>query len=228
MSHTIRTLTISSQGSLIDERGSKHTPPANWSFLPAGDAGITRKVTSKGIYWKVVFKKGRRTMSKGVWAPMQNIDIAIKEVQAKRNTAEYQKQKIYNQQRRDKQQQEYEGEFCRQVEIFLNFHPQYQLIAKTVAILVTKHAIPVGSGTVARTAMIPIEERAGKAVVAWMRHQTTGYDDMHIPKIKGERRNVRRNLAHKSISTLEVYRKGIAIPGSCPLKRALEKLTQAK
>lgn len=54
------------------------------------------------------------------------------------------------------------------------------------------HAVPVGSGTVARTQLIPLEQRAEAAVIAWMRHQTTAYDRMSIARIKGERREVRR------------------------------------
>lgn len=52
----------------------------------------------------------------------------------------------------------------------------------------TAHATPVGSGTVARTSRIPIERRAEAAVIAWLRHQTTAYDDMKIPRVKGRRR----------------------------------------
>ena len=37
--------------------------------------------------------------------------------------------------------------------------------------------------------------KAEAAVIAWMRHQTTGYDGMVIPRIKGKRREVRRMLA---------------------------------
>ena len=36
----------------------------------------------------------------------------------------------------------------------------------------------LGSGTVARTERIPIHEWAEAAVIAWMRHQTTGYEQM--------------------------------------------------
>jgi len=79
----------------------------------------------------------------------------------------------------------------------------------------------VGSGTVARTAMIPIEERAAKAVIAWMRHKTTAYDSMVIPRLKGKRREIRRMLAERSAEILDSYRKGKAVPENCPLKKAL-------
>ena len=86
---------------------------------------------------------------------------------------------------------------------------------------VTVHAVPVGSGTVARTAMIPIEERAAKAVIAWMRHRTTAYDSMAIARIKGERRQVRRMLAQRSVELLRAYREGRDSNPDCPLQRSL-------
>jgi hypothetical protein len=46
---------------------------------------------------------------------------------------------------------------------------------------VTDHTTPVGSGTVARTERISVEKRAEAALIAWMRHKTTGYDGMVIP-----------------------------------------------
>ena len=76
---------------------------------------------------------------------------------------------------------------------------------------VTTHATPVGSGTVARTKRIPIEERAQAAVIAWMRHATTGYDDMKIERVKGKRREVRRQLAERSRALLDRYRTGATI-----------------
>jgi hypothetical protein len=70
---------------------------------------------------------------------------------------------------------------------FLAFHPAHAHLADRMARAVTDHATPVGSGTVARTKRIPIERRAEAAVIAWMRHQTTGSDGMVIPRVKGRR-----------------------------------------
>ena len=64
--------------------------------------------------------------------------------------------------------------------------------------------------------------RAEAAVIAWMRHQTTDYDHMHIARIKGERRSVRRELAGDSREILEIYRKGLPVPENCPLAKALK------
>jgi hypothetical protein len=95
---------------------------------------------------------------------------------------------------------------------------------KKLARAVTIHAIPVGSGTVARTQLIPIEERAAHAVIAWMRHQTTAYDNLKIARIKGERRAVRRSLAQQSVELLASYREGRASIENCPLQIAMNKL----
>ena len=78
------------------------------------------------------------------------------------------------------------------------FHANHAELADRLARAVTEHATPVGSGTVARTKRIPVEQRAEAAVIAWMRHQTTGYDGMAIPRVKGKRREVRRMLARRS------------------------------
>ena len=104
---------------------------------------------------------------------------------------------------------------------FLAFHPGHADLADSLARAVIDHATPVGSGTVARTKRIPVEQRAEAAVIAWMRHRTTAYDSMPIPRVKGKRREVRRELARRSQELLEHYRRGESAPEACPLKRAL-------
>ena len=105
--------------------------------------------------------------------------------------------------------------------LFLRFEPSHQALAEQLATAVTAHATPVGSGTVARTKRIPIERRAEAAVIAWMRHQTTGYDSMKIPRVKGQRREVRRMLAERSRELLRGYRRGETAGASCPIDRAV-------
>lgn len=209
-------------GNLITTNGDYFEPPKHWSFLPAGDAGITRKITARGIFKRVQVKKGRRMISKGIWAPTTFISEAKKEVKTTRQTDEYKNKLQKDRERRTKKQQEYEVEFCAAIEGFLNFHENYKALEKQMAKLVTAHAIPVGSGTVARTQMIPINERAARAVIAWMRHKTTAYENLRIARIKGERRAVRRNLAQQSNKILHLYRKGEPIPDNCPLQKALK------
>jgi hypothetical protein len=103
---------------------------------------------------------------------------------------------------------EYVEDFYEAVLTFLAFHPNHADIAARFARAVADHATPVGSGTVARTKRIPVERRAEAAVVAWMRHQTTAYESMKIPRIKGKRREVRRMLAQRSQELLGWCRRG--------------------
>ena len=223
MTEDIRIVSPASDGKLKGVKGELLTPPSDWLFLPAGDAGITRKVTAKGVYWKVETKKGRRILSLGVWAPAATVLEAKEAVEAIRLTEGYQKKQQYAAKRRESKQAEYDLEFCAAVAAFLAFHSSYKMMEQQMARLVTAHAIPVGSGTVARTQQIPIEERALLAVIAWMRHQTTSYDEMQIAHIKGERRSVRKSLAQQSVRLLAKYRQGEEITESCPLYQALKK-----
>jgi len=123
--------------------------------------------------------------------------------------------------RRAKAQSEYVEDFFGAVVAFLAFPPHYAELGERLARAVTDHATPVGSGTVARTKRIPVERRAEAAVIAWMRHQTTAYDSMPIPRVKGKRREVRRLLARRSQEVLDRYRRGAPAPEDCPLRRAL-------
>lgn len=199
----------------MGEKGESLVPPASWAFLPAGDAGITRKVTSEGLFLGVEVKRG--TISLGIWAPATTITRAQNEVDSVRSTKEYKNKRMSELVRKEKKQEQYEDEFCMAIEAFLNFHVNYKVMEKKLARAVTTHAIPVGSGTVARTQMIPIEKRASLAVIAWMRHQTTSYDDLKIVHIKGERRAVRKAFAQQSIVLLTNYREGRTKDPDCPV-----------
>jgi len=226
MNKCIRTVSPGKGNSLAGENGEILYPPKDWDFFPAGDAGITRKITSQGIYWRVQIKKGRRTISKGVWAPCEIIEKAKSETEAVRSTDSYKKRLESSRKSRLKKQTEYEIEFIESVKKFLSFDRSYREMEHKLAQAVTRHAVPVGSGTVARTAMIPIEERASRAVIAWMRHQTTAYDSMVIPRVKGMRRETRRLLAKRSAQILDSYRRGDKIPENCPLKSAIDKINK--
>lgn len=222
MESNIRIVSPGPGNTLRDEYGNCTPPPAGWVFLPAGDAGITRKVTACGEYWKVQFKKGRYTVSKGVWAPADIVSRAKNLVTAVRSTEEYTARLERAQTVRQEKECAYQSVFLTEVRCFLNFNIRYQSIESVMAKLITDHATPVGSGTVARTTMIPIEQRAERAVIAWMRHKTTAYESMKIPRIKGARREMRRLLAQQSRLLLRAYRTGEEIGDHCPLRAALE------
>lgn len=201
--------------------GKVLTAPKDWILLPPGDAALTRRVKAAGDHWVVVEKKGRKFFSRGVWAPAATIEQIRAELAAERSTETYARRKASDAQRREKVQAEYVEGFHAAVVSFLAFHPDHAALAQKLAQVVTAHATPVGSGTVARTKRIPVERRAEAAVIAWMRHRTTGYDHMAIPRIKGKRREVRRMLAQRSKELLARYRRGQASSESCPLQQAL-------
>ena len=203
--------------------GSLLSVPAGWALLPPGDAGLTRRVKAAGPSWTVVEKKGRKTFSQGIWAPEAHITAARAELEVERATPAYAKRRASDQARREREQAEYEVDFANAVLRFLAFGPSFTSHAKRLAVIVTAHAAPVGSGTVARTERIPVERRAEAAVIAWLRHQTTRYDDMRIARVKGARREVRRELAEVSRALLDVHRRDTPhTPASCPLCAALE------
>ena len=223
MAHTHRIVQPSRiKGTVLTETGERLTPPDDWAFLQAGDAAITRSVKAKGPTWVVQIRKGRRMISRGIWAREIDIQESRKEVEAKRATPEYTKRRKADLSRRAVKQEKYLVDFCAEVIQFLKFHPRYQIEATTLGKKITEHAAPVGSGTVARTERIPIEKRAEAATIAWMRHQTTAYESMKIARIKGKRREIRRQLAAKSVKLLQAYRQGHELAENCPLKKALQ------
>lgn len=197
--------------------------PAGWGCLPPGDAGLTRRVKAAGPSWTVVEKVGRKTFSKGVWAPAQNIEAAKAGIEQERSTPAYAKRRAADLKRREVEQAQYEVDFETSVRAFLRFTPQFKELEASVAKAVAVHATPVGSGTVARTERIPLERRAEAAVIAWMRHQTTAYDSLKVARVKGARREVRRQLAEVSRAVLDLHRGRVAHPpGSCPLCSAVK------
>lgn len=205
---------------VVTEGGSALAVPTGWVLLPPGDAGLTRRVKAAGPTWTVQEKVGRRMFSRGVWAPAVHIEQARATLAEERADPAYAKKQAAALARREKKQRAYVEDFRGAVLAYLRFDPRHGALAARLADAVTAHATPVGSGTVARTERISIEERAEAAVIAWMRHQTTAYDDMTIPRVRGERRRVRRMLAERSKALLEAYRRGVD-PGHCPLSRAL-------
>ncbi len=193
--------------------------PAGWILLEPGDAALTRRVKASGPHWVMQSKRRGKTFSHGVWAAATTVASIREALAAERATESYAKRLQAGAARREKVQAEYVEDFRGAVLAFLNFHPRHARLADRLAQVVSDHATPVGSGTVARTKRIPVERRAEAAVIAWMRHQTTAYDSMKIARVKGQRREVRRLLAARSKELLATYRRDAAPTGNCPLQR---------
>lgn len=209
------------RGTVLSDTGEVLTPPADWVYLAAGDGPLTRLVKCRTVCWQVQVKMGRRTINKGIWAAGDQVEAVRIELAAKRATPEHARQLAAARKRRAATQQEYVEDFFAETLAFLDFHPAHRQLAKQLAEAVTRHATPVGSGTVARTERIPLRQRVEAAVIAWMRHQTTAYERMPIARIRGRRREVRRMLAERSAALLDRYRRGDPADPACPLAQAL-------
>jgi hypothetical protein len=189
--------------------GSHLSPPADWACLAPGDAALTRRVKLAGPSWAVLEKRGRKLFSKGLWAPRANIESVRGAVEAERSTESYAKKRVTDRARRERTEADYVVTFEQEVQSFLRFSKEWLELGVVMARKVAAHATPVGSGTVARTKRIPVAERAEAAVIAWMRHQTTAYDQLVIPRLKGKRREVRRELAEISRVVLDRHRRDV-------------------
>jgi hypothetical protein len=197
-------------------------PPPGWVFLPAGDAALTRRVKAAGPSWTVVTRRGRRRFALGVWAPAAVVAPARQRLAAERASPAHARKQEADARRRAAIQAVYVVEFEQEVRSFLAFAPAYAELGQRLAQAVTRHATPVGSGTVARTKRLPVARRAEAAVIAWLRHNTTAYEQMKIPRIKGKRREVRRLLADAARQLLDRHRRTeVHEVAACVLCRAL-------
>jgi hypothetical protein len=212
----------SEPGRFRAEDGSVLSPPPGWELLPPGDAGLTRRVKASGPTWTVIERRGRKKFSRGVWAPAAVLAEARAALAEERAAPAYARRRASDARRREAAQSAYVEEFTAAVLEFLAFAAPHAHLARRLAEAVAVHSTPVGSGTVARTERISVGRRAEAAVLAWLRHQTTAYDEMVIPRVKGQRRKVRRQLAAVSRRLLDAHRVGQTHPvEGCPLCRAL-------
>ena len=207
---------------VIGPDGNVMLIPEGWELFLPGDPALTRRVKAAGPAWVVQTRKGRKVFTRGTWAPGETIRRIQADLAREREQPAYGKRLAAGRQRREKEQAAYVEDFRQAVLDFLAFDPKHRELAEKLAQAVAKHATPVGSGTVARTERIPVERRAEAAVIAWLRHQTTEYDSLSIPRAKGARRETRQLLAARSRELLAGYRSAADIdPAKCPLARAL-------
>ena len=217
-------LITKSDDRLKDKMGQVFSVPTGWKNLPAGDASVTRKVKSLGPTWTVQEKKGRKAFSHGVWAPKEQIEEAIALVEAQRADPKHQKKLAQVKVRREEKETVFGEDFQQAIIQFLNFDQKYHFLVEQLSTLVKEHAVPVGSGTVARSSSVTLEDKAALAVMAWMRHQTSAYDSTSVARVKGARRELRRLIARQSERILAKYRNGDGVDFEvCPLYKALHR-----
>lgn len=206
-------------GHVVTFLGKEMRIPDGWGLLPPGDAGLTRRVKKAGPHWVVKSWYRKRYVSAGVLAPAASIASLRAELDADRTDPAYAKRLESGRKSRARKEKAYAEDFAGAVREFLTFHADYADLEARMADLIAAHAVPVGSGTVARTKRIPIEQRAEAATIAWMRHQTTSYDFMDIGR--GDRREIRQMLAKESRRRLENYRSGGKAAKGCPIWKAV-------
>jgi hypothetical protein len=212
---------------VINEYGIVESVPAHWELLAPGDAALSRRIKQDGPSLTVIEMRGRKRFSRGIWAPSDRLSALRSQLRAERQDPSHQKKLEAGRRRRATEQDAYAGEFRDAVFQYLGFHPAFEALSHRLADGIAAHAVPVGSGTVARTVRIPIEERAAAAAIAWLRHQTTAYDRIVIPRAKGQRCEVRRMLAQRSAQLLAQYRAGLPVDAAkCPLQAALRSLAE--
>jgi Uncharacterized conserved protein (DUF2293) len=154
--------------------------PGGWDFLPAGDAFLTRRVKVAGVYWVVFRPKGRREHRRqlGVLAPAEA--IASARASADTTAARREIQRATSARQRDRSEAAYRAEFEDAVIRWFGFAPEHAALASEIAHGAADRAAVVGSGRVGRTKTLGLEDRAGLAARAFIRHRYTEYEDRLI------------------------------------------------
>ena len=152
--------------------------PADWEFLPSGDAFLTRTVKAAGAYWLSWQPRSRHRQHRrllGLWAPSQA--IADAQVRAEATAERREAKRTLGAQSRGRQEERYRRELEDAIVRFLAFAPDYQELAQRIAKETAAHAAVVGSDRVGRTRKLTLDERAALSVRAYIRHSFTSYHD---------------------------------------------------
>ena len=152
--------------------------PADWDFLVAGDAFVTRRVKAAGLYWlawapRTRSRRHRRAI--GLWAPKDAIKAAQAAAQETEQTRA--KRRVESSRYRERKEDRYREELSEAIVSYLGFVPAHAELARTIAEAAAARAAEVGSGRVGRTRTLSIEERAALAARAHIRHNFTDYED---------------------------------------------------
>ena len=152
--------------------------PADWEYLPSGDAFLTRTVKAAGAYWLSWQPRSRHRQHRrllGLWAPSQA--IADAQVRAEATAERRGAKRAVGAQSRERQEERYRGELEDAIVRFLAFAPDYQELVQRIAQETAAHAAVVGSGRVGRTRKLTLDERAALSARAYIRHSFTSYHD---------------------------------------------------
>jgi hypothetical protein len=179
--HDPRTLVLdvyeTKQGLWNPDRGELELP-ADWEFLPVGDADVTRRVKAGGVYWNAWRPRGRNRPHRrrlGLFAPASVVGQA--RANAEETAHARARQRAASSRSRETAEDAYREEFRAGVVAWLAFAPQHAALAEEIAEATAERAVVVGSGRVGRTKVLPLEERVALAARATIRHRFTDYDD---------------------------------------------------
>ena len=165
--------------------GAVLTVPEGWTLLPPGDAGLTRRVKAAGDHWVVQEKVGRKMFSEACGRRRRpstgsgpnstpSVHRGIRQEEGGRRPAP------------GEAQTEYVEDFHGAVVAFLAFHPEPRRPRRPAGPCRhrARHAGRQRHGRPDEAH--PVEQRAEAAVIAWMRHRTTGYDEHGDPQGQGQ------------------------------------------
>ena len=91
--------------------GREVSPPTGWSFCPAEDPALTRRLKKTGICWILVHKRKNRLETLGLWTDSARIESIRRELTAERADSAYQKKLDSARKKREAEQEAYVIEF---------------------------------------------------------------------------------------------------------------------
>jgi hypothetical protein len=157
--------------------------PHGWEFLPCGDAYVTRQV-KQGPHWVLKGRFNRRggyTPVLGAYAPTEA--IAAARVRAQQTEEQRAPIRERSRTRRDQAEERYRAEFAEACLRFLDFAPEHQELACSIARRATEQACEKHSGRVGRTSRLELDQKAELAVRACIRHAHTDYEEYLVGKL---------------------------------------------
>jgi hypothetical protein len=171
-------------------------------FLPSGDAALTRRATKYSEHAAVVvrFSKSRgRYERQGILVESSALEKA--EQECVDDADERAAARVRGAERRREQDRELVAQMMKQIGILFPGCPQVELKA------IAEHTAVRGSGRVGRTeAARNLEQRAlTAAVVAAVRHNHTGYDELLAKGV--DRATARQQVADRIDEILSKWRK---------------------
>ncbi len=152
--------------------------PAGWELLPSGDAFVTRRVKTAGVYWSLWRPRGRDHPHRrllGILAPAATVAQAREE--AAQTVVERSSRRAQGAAYRARKEDLYRQELAEAIVAFLGFAPEHAGLARSIATEAAQRAVEVGSRRVGRTRTISVGERAALAARALIRHRYTDYEE---------------------------------------------------